>query len=129
MGGARPTHFFLEVAIMEREYQYSAVILDVYDGDTVTAEVDLGFSVKMKMKIRLAEIDTPEIRGEERPAGLIVRDYVRELLLGKEVMIETIKDKTGKYGRYLAFIYIPQEDEFFLNLNEHLVQEGMATRY
>lgn len=113
---------------MERSYTYSAVILDVYDGDTMTAEVDLGFNVKMKMKLRLAGVDTPEIRGTEREHGLVVRDYVRNLILNKEVVFESIKDKTGKYGRYLAIIYF--DSEFGLtNLNDHLILEGMAEKY
>lgn len=113
---------------MERDYVYDALIIDVYDGDTVTAEVDLGFSVKMTMKLRLDGIDTPELRGEEREQGLVVRDYVRDLILDKQVILETLKDKTGKYGRFLAIIHIPQDDTT-MNLNEHLLQEGMATKY
>lgn len=113
---------------MERNYIYTAKIVSVYDGDTMTAEVDLGFNVKMKMKLRLAEINTPELRGEEKEAGIVARDYVRELVLGKEVIFESVKDKSGKYGRYLAKIYVDTE-EGQLYLNDHLIQEGMAERY
>jgi micrococcal nuclease len=52
-------------------YEYKALIISVYDGDTVTALVDLGFFVKKEAKLRLYGIDTPEIRGEEREKGLI----------------------------------------------------------
>jgi|TARA_R110000787_G_scaffold17328_6_gene54423 micrococcal nuclease len=115
--------------LLKRNYVYTALILSVYDGDTFTAEVDLGFDVKMKMKLRLAEIDTPELRGEEREQGLLVRDYVRDLVLGKIITLESILDKTGKYGRYLAKIYVEQEDGTQLYLNDHLVLEGKAEVY
>ena len=35
----------------------------------------------------------------------------------------TMKDKKGKYGRYIAEIYL--EDE---NINEWLISEGLAER-
>lgn len=110
---------------MENFYRYKAIITAVYDGDTVTADIDLGFGIWMKgQKLRLVGIDTPELRGEEREQGLIVRDYVRELILDKEVVVETEKDKSGKYGRWLATIWIEQE-----NLNQRLLDEGLAKEY
>ncbi|MEP2935893.1 MAG: thermonuclease family protein [Gilvibacter sp.] len=105
-------------------YNYKAHIKDVYDGDTVTAVVDLGFLHYQEMKLRLYGIDTPELRGEEREQGLIVRDIVREMILDKEVEIHSFKDKQGKYGRYLATIIIDG-----LDLNQWLVDNGHATVY
>lgn len=105
-------------------YHYKANIIDVYDGDTVTAVVDLGFLHYQEMKLRLYGIDTPELRGEEREAGLIVRDILRELILNKEVEIHTYKDKQGKYGRYLATIVLDG-----ININQWLLDEGHAQEY
>lgn len=106
-------------------YHYKATITSVYDGDTVTAEVDLGFYVHVTEKLRLTGIDTPELRGSEREQGLISRDRLRELVLGKEVLIKTEKDKKGKYGRFLATIYLAEGDSF-ININQLLVNEGLA---
>ncbi|MEZ4874677.1 MAG: thermonuclease family protein [Flavobacteriaceae bacterium] len=105
-------------------YQYKAKIIDVYDGDTVTAVVDLGFLHFQEMKLRLYGIDTPELKGEEREQGLVVRDILRGLILDKEVMIHSYKDKQGKYGRYLATIFLDG-----LNINNWLVDEGHAVVY
>jgi len=105
-------------------YNYKAHIKDVYDGDTVTAVVDLGFLHYQEMKLRLYGIDTPEMRGEEREQGIIVRDIVRDLILDKEVEIHTKKDKQGKYGRYLATILLDG-----LNINDWLVENGHAEVY
>jgi len=105
-------------------YNYKAHIKAVYDGDTVTAVVDLGFLHYQEMKLRLYGIDTPELRGDEREAGIVVRDIVREMILGKEVEIHTFKDKQGKYGRYLATIILDD-----LDLNQWLVDNGHAEVY
>jgi micrococcal nuclease len=105
-------------------YQYKAKVIDVYDGDTITAMVDLGFYHFQQMKFRLYGIDTPEIRGEERERGLLVRDIVRAMILDKEVTINSYKDKQEKYGRYLANIIIDDID-----LNQWLVQNGHAKEY
>lgn len=105
-------------------YQYKAKIISVYDGDTVTAMVDLGFFHFQQMKFRLYGIDTPELRGEEREQGLVVRDIVRAMILNKEVTINSYKDKQEKYGRYLANINIGDID-----LNLWLVENGYAKEY
>ncbi len=105
-------------------YNYKAHIKAVYDGDTVTAVVDLGFLHYQEMKLRLYGIDTPEMRGEEREEGLVVRDILRGMILDKEVEIHTFKDKQGKYGRYLATIHLDD-----LNVNQWLVDNGHAVEY
>lgn len=105
-------------------YQYKAKIIDVYDGDTVTAMVDLGFLHFQQMKLRLYGIDTPELRGPEREEGLKVRDILREMILDQEVIINSYKDKQGKYGRYLANIFLNGID-----INEWLVDNGHAKPY
>lgn len=114
---------------MFKKYYYDAIVTGVYDGDSMTVDIDLGFGVWLKgQKIRLYGIDTPELRGEERECGLIVRDYVRDLILGNDIIVNTIKDKTGKYGRWLAVIYY-DGGEGFVNLNEQLLLEGRAKPY
>lgn len=62
-----------------------------------------------------------KVRGKERPQGLISRDWLRERILGKEVLIQTIKDKKGKYGCYLAEIIFEG-----VNINDERVSNGLA---
>jgi micrococcal nuclease len=107
-------------------YEYRAKVIEVYDGDTITVELDLGFKIKKEEKIRLAGINTPEVKGEERELGLISRDRLRELILGKDVVITTFKDKKGKYGRYLGDITYTDEDGNVYFVNDWLVEEGLA---
>ena len=48
-------------------YLYKAHVTDVYDADTITVNVDLGFNTWIHdEKIRLARIDAPEVRGKEK---------------------------------------------------------------
>lgn len=111
-------------------YTYEAKIIAVYDGDTCTAVVDLGFRIKYEIKLRLAHINTPEVRGPQRPEGLKARDFLRKLILGKTVQIRTMKDKQEKYGRYLADIYLlgvklPENNY----VNAIMIENGYAEEY
>lgn len=106
-------------------YNYKAYVTKVYDGDTITVDIDLGLKVLVRGEVlRLARIDTPEVRGKERPLGILARDYLRKLILGKEIRIQTVKDKKGKYGRYLAEVWLDG-----VNINDHLLCAGHANRY
>ncbi|MCF6270289.1 MAG: thermonuclease family protein [Melioribacteraceae bacterium] len=108
-------------------YQYKAFVTKVYDGDTITVEIDLGFKTYVKgEKIRLRRINAPEVRGDSRAEGLKSRDYLRMLIMNKEILLETIKDKKGKYGRYLGEVFLKQEDGEWLNINNNLVDKGFA---
>jgi len=106
-------------------YAYRARITDVYDGDTVTADIDLGFKVwRHGEKLRLFGVDAPEMRGDERTKGQVSRDALHERIIGREVVICTLKDKTGKYGRYLAEIFVEGE-----SVNAWLIRQGYAKPY
>tara|TARA_B100000989_G_scaffold280809_1_gene244531 strand:+ start:1094 stop:1435 length:342 start_codon:yes stop_codon:yes gene_type:complete len=110
-------------------YEYTAKITSVYDGDTVTGDVDLGFGIWIKkQKFRLMGIDTPEIRTkdkDEKVRGYEARDRLRELILGKTVRIRSFGK--GKYGRWLVDIWI--EDMDTRSVNQLLILEGHADHY
>lgn len=113
-------------------YIYKAKVVSIYDGDSMRVDIDLGFKVSLSnQRVRLLGIDTPELRGEEREQGLIVRDYVRSLLNGEEVILKSYKDKYGKYGRWLVevFMFDPTEEGGLLNVNQHLIDKGLALPY
>ena len=100
----------------ESSTQQTTIIENCYDGDTCTTTEG--------EKIRLACIDTPELRGEKAdpiPAKA-ARDYLNELVAGKEVEIRRItKDR---YGRTVAELF--QEG---LNVQRLLVSKGYAQIY
>ena len=114
-------------------YTYDAEVVSVYDGDTATATVDLGFKVSaIKVKLRFYGIDTAEIRGGTEATKLAARearDYVKEKVLGKKVRMKSLGK--GKYGRYLAIIW-PVDDDGNVaeeSLNDELVRLGLAKVY
>lgn len=100
---------------------YKATIISVYDGDTVTAGIYLGLNVYIEQKLRLHGINAPELRGAERMKGQESRDALRNKISKKDVIIKTLNDKRGKYGRLIATIYLDG-----VNINEWLVSNGYA---
>ncbi len=107
-------------------YEYQATLVRVIDGDTVELDIDLGMNVHVREKVRLDGINTPEIFGvkkesEEYIAGLKAKVRVQLLLQNNVLVIQTTKDKKGKYGRYIAKIFVEGKD-----VGETLVQEGLA---
>ncbi len=109
------------------KYHYSANVISVYDGDTCTVDIDLGLNAWMRNeKIRLFGINAPELRGDEREEGLKSRDFLRSIIDGKEVLLQTLKDKKGKYGRYIANIWYKDDNGNWLEVNKMMVESGHA---
>lgn len=113
-------------------YHYVAEVTSVYDGDTITVDLDLGVGIwRRGQTIRLWKINTPELRGAERDDGLMVRDFVRSLVMGKTILVRTILDKrghdrTGKFGRLLGELLVEDETGTLVNLNQLLIDRGYA---
>jgi len=103
-------------------------VTSVYDGDTITVDFDLGMRVKREgLKLRLYNINSPELRGKSLEKGRESRDFLRSKILNEKVIIQTIKDKKGKYGRYLAKVWLEESDGSWCSINELMVTEGFAT--
>ena len=104
-------------------YEYKGSVISVYDGDTVRADLDLGLSTwRRNETLRLFGINTPELRGDTREAGLIARDALAAKVLGQKVIINTIQDNKEKWGRYLATIEL--DDGSGLVINEWLIEHA-----
>jgi micrococcal nuclease len=112
--------------MLEFLYHYKVKVVKVVDGDTIYGDVDLGFNItQKKMEFRFAGINTPELRGENREAGLLAKEYVAQRILDKEIMVLTKKDTKEKFGRYLAWVYYNVDGEWVC-LNEELIEQGLA---
>lgn len=108
-------------------YHYKARVVDVYDGDTCTVDIDLGLSTWVRgEKIRLHRINAPEVKGSSRSKGIRSRDALRKLILGKDIFLQTIKDRKEKYGRYLGEVWVKDAKKGYVNVNDWIVQEGFA---
>ena len=106
----------------DKPYVYDAKIVRIIDGDTFDFEIDLGFSIHVKERMRLYGVNTPEIRGPERQEGLKVKKYVSDKILNKT--FEILVYKKGKYGRYVADLMLIDKER----LSVHLFKNNMATR-
>jgi|TARA_R100000306_G_C4323282_1_gene116313 micrococcal nuclease len=122
---------------MEPNYTYRCVIRRVVDGDTVDADIDLGFNLFTRDRIRLMGIDTPESRTRnlrEKALGLASKARIKELLATapiikgkrgkKSVYLQTSKQGKGKFGRILGTLWVGD-----MNVNDQLVAEGHARPY
>ena len=112
-------------------YTYKIDVLRVIDGDTIDANIDLGFDVSVKKRIRFAGINTPESRTrdlEEKARGLAAKARVHELLDGAED-VQLSSHVVGKFGRCLGELNLYTEGVTMVNLNNKLIEEGHAVEY
>ena len=110
-------------------FEYHATVLKVVDGDTIDVMVDLGMGVHRKERLRFSRINAWETRGEHKEKGKLAKARVAELIpVGDKILIKTQKDKKGKYGRYIAEIFI-LDGVISVNLNDLLLNEGHAVVY
>ena len=104
-------------------YTYKATIINIVDGDTVDAIIDMGFKIHTTQRLRLNRIDTEEMHDanlEKRKLAIEAKEYLRNTLLNKEVIIET--RKSDSFGRWLAEIVY--ED---ININNVLLEKNLAS--
>ena len=106
-------------------------ITKVVDGDTIDADIDLGFDISLTKRIRLAGIDTPESRTRnqyEKKLGLQAKAWLKERLnFAKDIIIKTeLPDSTEKYGRIIGHLYVNGEE---VSLNNQMIAEGHAWNY
>ena len=108
-------------------YIYKAKCLRVVDGDTIDAQIDLGFDTHKVIRIRLVGINTPESRTrdlEEKARGLAAKQFVIDILKKHKNEFVLHSQGVGKYGRCLGEIFLGD-----VKLNELLITEGHAVEY
>jgi endonuclease YncB( thermonuclease family) len=93
----------------------SGRVVGVSDGDTVT----LLTPDKRQLKLRLAEIDTPERR---QPYGSRARQALADKVFGKQARVEV--QTIDRYGRSVGRLYLDGRD-----INAEMVAEGHAWAY
>lgn len=84
-------------------YVFAATVMQVHDGDTLTVDLDLGFSVRTVQHLRLLGCNAIELG---QPGGHEAKANLEQLVLGRTVVVRTVKpDKFG--GRYDAAVTLP----------------------
>ena len=102
-------------------------VIKVYDGDTITVATKLPMknSPVYRFPVRLAGIDSPEIKGKsevEIELAKKSRDALSALILEKDVELKNVS--TEKYGRLLADVYIGR-----IHINRWMLDNKYAVPY
>jgi micrococcal nuclease len=108
-----------------------ARILRVIDGDTIECDLDLGWHITYRAKVRIAGINAPEM---SVPAGAEARAYLIHLLgwrTGTEPVVTITSRSLDKYGRVLADVIITGTDSHgtvYTHVGQALVAAGHAVQ-
>jgi len=101
----------------------SVKCIEVVDGDTIKVE----YQGRVE-KVRLIGVDTPETVHPNKPVEYFGREasaFTRSLAEGKDVTLEFDWQKRDKYGRLLAYVYLPDGTM----LNKKLIEQGYGHAY
>ena len=112
------------------DYIYKIKVTRVVDGDTIDAEIDLGFDLKLNKRIRLYGINTPETRTrdkEEKKRGLAAKKFLQQIVDEQEGILFLKSLDQGKFGRCIGVLFERDFDD--QSINDVLVQEGHAVEY
>jgi endonuclease YncB( thermonuclease family) len=90
-------------------------VVAIADGDTFK----LLSAGNQQIKIRLAEIDTPE---SKQPYGNKAKQELSSLIFGKTVTVTTVD--TDRYGRTVGRVFVDNMD-----VNAEMIQRGAAWVY
>ena len=102
-------------------------LISVYDGDTFKVNIK-GWPkiIGEKISIRVAGVDTPEMRGkseDEKALARIAKEYTKNKLeKACEILLTDIK--RGKYFRIVATVIVDGK-----NLADGLIKKGLAYAY
>ena len=110
-------------------YEYGCKVTRVVDGDTIDVDLDLGFDIIYKCRVRLYGIDTPESRTrdkDEKARGKLAAKFLQDAISnGNHVILQTqLKDSKGKFGRVLASVIVDGID-----INQQMIEKYMAVKY
>ena len=129
----KPAHFLAILSIFcccgaaWAQSSVTALVTDVYDGDTFTVDAEVWPDIGWTGSVRVRNVDTPEIRGacdQEKHLAVAARDYVRELLIDESVTLtEVDNDLYG--GRVLAHVLLKGGE----SLADLLIAKGYGRPY
>tara|TARA_B100000282_G_scaffold154217_1_gene110993 strand:+ start:1825 stop:2142 length:318 start_codon:yes stop_codon:yes gene_type:complete len=103
----------------------------VIDGNTVDANIDLGFNVTIRQRIKLYGVNVKDIRSNDelhRQQALASKQKLTELL-GNEFVCETIVNKRGKAGRVMGKLSTVDNEGTRIDVNQQLINLGFAERF
>lgn len=106
---------------------YRARVERVIDGDTLAIRLDQGLHTERVEQVRLLGVNTPEVKGASRPAGLAATAFVKRWLsdAGGDWPLVVQTEKSDAFGRFLATVW----DAAGRCLNDDLLSAGHAVPF
>lgn len=113
-------------------YTYACKVVRVVDGDTIDLDVDLGFHIHQRIRVRLSGVNAPENYGRLAcPEGRAARDWV-DMWIGERLYrggfryISKKYDWRDKYGRSVGILQWINAGGQIEELNTAIVTAGHA---
>ena len=104
-------------------WTYAATLRRVVDGDTLDLLVDVGFDCAVKVRVRVADVNTPEVRGAEREAGLASKALVEAWIKpGDAVVLRSFKGRRS-FARWVGDVSFSHQGELH-DLRAALIDAG-----
>lgn len=104
-------------------FKYRAQVLAIIDTSTFELEIDLGFKLYTKQRVRLwgvTPIDTCSLQAKN----------MLEKLVQDGVIVQTRFSKRGKIGRILGTMWTTdKQNDILININDWLLENKFAKPY
>lgn len=120
---------------MTNRNRWPCELTRVIDGDTLAAWITLDFGVKLEARLRLENVDAPEIHTskhntEEYARGIRAKEFVEQIFRdqGPNFWIEASTERPGKYGRYIVNVLLKNGtwlDQVLLK-NGHVIRKDYS---
>lgn len=104
-----------------------AEIVSVIDGDTISVRAHIWLGQEVTTLVRLAGIDTPELKGEcesERIRARAARNYLERAVAGGAVTLAQIR-----YEKYAGRVMAKVATTEGADLSERMIASGFARAY
>ena len=107
---------------------YRAEVIRILDGDTLEAEIDLGFKIKITTMIRLQDVYAPEVRTtdyDEKLSGIKIKNLLEDMIANNGNIIFVRTYKTGSFKRWIGKCYLDANMQESINeaVNEWVLVE------
>lgn len=121
----------IQLSAVAAQELYSAKIVAVVDGDTVKVRfTEIPYGCELRETVRLIGVNTPELnRNNDKEAeyfSVEALNFINNFYLSSvSIELDPINGLRDKYGRLLAYIWLPNGK----CLNELLIKEGYGYFY
>ena len=108
-----------------------ADVIRVIDGDTIVVDAHVWPDITVRVAVRLAGMDAPELRGKCPAEKVLAREAKErvDLLIGDPRRVRLNSIRLGKFaGRVVAIVRV-KHPSVWVSLSDLMVQAGLARVY